>query len=323
MSECYYMVVVNDDEVSNFITEKIFKKVVEEFNYPFKVDIATFCSTDDSINFIKSNAASIFCTIQDSNRIESKTIKQWKSFNKKSLTNYALFNAISEFSLFVADAFIPEAGQMLGGSSSTPEEMTFISNWAKLDSRILHYCLPVSKDKMRNALDFQLKRWLIGKQKVGVSVEGQLIHGVSEELSILCSSRPDYLYELSPRQLEKVLRSIFKNNGFEVHLTKQTKDHGYDILVVSNSKSPSETLIVEVKHFAPNRPVGVGIVRALYGVKSLNSFNKGILATSSYVTDYAKREFSRVIPWELEFVERKQLLEWCTIYVKDVVINAV
>ena len=78
-----------------------------------------------------------------------------------------------------------------------------------------------------------------------------------------------------------------------------------------------EVSLIEIKHFAPNRPVGVGIVRTLYGVKHLQQASKALLVTSSYLSPDAKREFSRVIPWELELIERSKVLDGCKSYLSE------
>jgi restriction system protein len=121
-----------------------------------------------------------------------------------------------------------------------------------------------------------------------------------------------------PRQFEELIAALFRNHGFEVELTAQTQDGGYDIVAASHSRLSSEVALIEVKHFAPHRPVGVGLVRALYGVKHFQNADKVILVTSSYISDYAKKEFSRVIPWEMEFAERSKVLEWCRSYLTDI-----
>jgi hypothetical protein len=89
-------------------------------------------------------------------------------------------------------------------------------------------------------------------------------------------------------------------------------------VAVSNTNLETETTLIEVKHFAPTRPVGVGIVRALYCVKHLKRASKAMLVTSSYISREARREFSRVVPWEMEFVERDRLLNWIGTYARHI-----
>jgi hypothetical protein len=69
--------------------------------------------------------------------------------------------------------------------------------------------------------------------------------------------------------------------------------------------------LVEAKRFSPDRPVGVDFVRALYGARNLRRVSQVVLATSSYISGVAKNEFSQVVPWELDFIERNKLLSWC------------
>ncbi|MHB1415588.1 MAG: restriction endonuclease, partial [Chloroflexota bacterium] len=82
--------------------------------------------------------------------------------------------------------------------------------------------------------------------------------------------------------------------------------------------TPSNSMLVEVKHFAPKRPVGVGVVRALYGVKALRRASKAMLVTSSYISPDAKHEFARAVPWELELREGLDVIEWCKTYLAEI-----
>lgn len=43
-----------------------------------------------------------------------------------------------------------------------------------------------------------------------------------------------YLYSLEARRFEEVIAELLYNKGFEVELTKQTRDNGYDILALRN-----------------------------------------------------------------------------------------
>jgi restriction system protein len=138
-------------------------------------------------------------------------------------------------------------------------------------------------------------------------------------MALLCSGRPAYLDQLTPRGFEELIASLFRNHGFTVELTARTRNGGYDIVAVSSSKLSRETVQIEVKHFAPDRPVGVGVGRALYGVKHLKRASRVVLATSSHVSTYAKREFARAILWEIDFVECEKILDWCGTYAADII----
>jgi len=122
---------------------------------------------------------------------------------------------------------------------------------------------------------------------------------------------PNHLHQMDPRQFELLVAQIFRDFGWKVELTSRTRDGGYDIIAIKRDWSSQQRILVEAKRFSPSRKVGVGIVRSLYGVKSSVAASQAILATSSYVTKDARREFARVIPWELDFLERDKILDWC------------
>jgi len=125
---------------------------------------------------------------------------------------------------------------------------------------------------------------------------------------------PDQLHHLNPRDFEYLAGEIFRSYGWAVDFTARTRDGGYDIIATRRSQPSDLCVLVQAKRYAPNRPIGVDIVRSLYGLRTLHSVSQVVLVTSSYVTKDAKKEFKRVIPWELDFIERDRILEWCRDY---------
>lgn len=132
-----------------------------------------------------------------------------------------------------------------------------------------------------------------------------------EEVYQFLARHPDHLHQMDPRKFEMLVAEIFKSYGWEVELTSQTKDGGFDIVALKSQKPNTLRVLVEAKRWAPDKPVGVGVVRALYGIRAANSASQVVLATSSYVSLAARKEFKRVIPWELDFLERDTILRWC------------
>jgi restriction endonuclease Mrr len=216
---------------------------------------------------------------------------------------------------------------VFSGFSFSEEEQELISIWGKKDNRIIlaekmfftsSYNTSSGISPFANTAIEQLERWKHEDTIHSISNETRFVAPLAEEIAVLCGVKPEYLDNLSPRKFEEMIAALFRNHGFSVELRTATRDGGYDILAVSHTGLGKKTILIEVKHFAPNRPVGVGIVRSLYGVKCLNNSSKAMLVTSSYVTKYAHHEFLRVIPWELDFIERSRLLDWCKKYVSDV-----
>jgi hypothetical protein len=128
------------------------------------------------------------------------------------------------------------------------------------------------------------------------------------------AKEPHRLQTFDPRAFERLVAEIFRSSGWSVELTARTRDGGYDVIAVRRDQPTAFRVLAEAKRYSPEHPVGVQIVRALYGVRSLNAVSQVVLATTSRVSDAAKKEFARVIPWELDFIERDAILSWCRRY---------
>jgi hypothetical protein len=313
-----------DDEVAGF-RDVVEEQLERDGDGTFGVEF--FDRTDDAIEFTLENSSRIFLFIQDSSRY-SDVLKSWASLRPTEEPVLPKTSA-GAFYTYVIDAFAPESGAVFCGNGYVPEEEQFISRWSQKDERIwlanklrLAFGYPTDIKDTRGTIASvatrQFDRWTEARRSTGRSEESRVLDGLLEEMTVLCSLNQSKLHKLSPRQFEELIAYLFKNHGFEVELTAQTRDGGYDIILTNHPSLSSGPILVECKQFAPGRPVGVGIVRALYGVKTLKGASRSILATSSYVSTYAKREFSRVVPWEIEFLEGSRIREMCELYVPDI-----
>ena len=88
------------------------------------------------------------------------------------------------------------------------------------------------------------------------AVRIELVTANAELLDFL-KRHPAMIQTIAPRQLEEVVASIFKNQGFDVELTPQTRDGGYDIRALRKDGFGTLLYLVECKRYAPKHPVGV------------------------------------------------------------------
>ena len=128
------------------------------------------------------------------------------------------------------------------------------------------------------------------------------------------AKNPMSLYKIADREFERLVAELFRTYGWDVQLTGMTRDGGYDILAIKQKTPSNFRVLVEAKRFAPDRSVGVDIVRALHGVKVRSGANQVVIATSSFVSPDAKNEYSRLIPWELDIMEYEEIIDWCREY---------
>jgi restriction system protein len=115
------------------------------------------------------------------------------------------------------------------------------------------------------------------------------LRAMNIDLLQLLKEDPDRVHALSPRQFEEFVAALYEKHGFEVELTPPSKDGGLDLYAVRYEPYGKVLTIVECKRNAPDRPVGVEIVRSLYGAVEDKGASIGVLATSSSFTAGAKK----------------------------------
>jgi restriction endonuclease Mrr len=127
------------------------------------------------------------------------------------------------------------------------------------------------------------------------------------------AKHPEGIHEITSRQFEELIAEILAGYGWDVELTPATKDGGYDLYAISKDISGLRShWIIECKKWAPDRKVGVEIVRALYGVKSDRKMGNALLATTSHFThgveafknsryDLALKDYEGILQWINEY----------------------
>jgi restriction endonuclease Mrr len=136
---------------------------------------------------------------------------------------------------------------------------------------------------------------------------------VNDDLLRVLAKNPTLLYELKPRKFEELIAELFYKQGFDVQLTKATRDGGRDIIAVSKSMNISTRYLIECKRYAARNRVGIEFVHRLFGVKIAESANKAILATTSAFTKPAL-EFARSHIWDLELKDYEDIVRWLAPY---------
>lgn len=123
------------------------------------------------------------------------------------------------------------------------------------------------------------------------------------------------MYLIKPREFEKVVAELLRNYGFEVELTKATRDGGYDIMALHKMGQgllPIKYLI-ECKRYREDNGVGVEVIRSLRDVIRTNQAHMGILFTTSYFTKDANK-LREETPLLLDFKDKEDLVIWINEY---------
>jgi hypothetical protein len=95
---------------------------------------------------------------------------------------------------------------------------------------------------------------------------------------------PRAMYNLSPREFEQFVAELLEKQGYKVVLTPATNDGGFDMYAARKNGLGEFLYLVECKRYAPAHPVGVDIVRSLYGVVERERASAGVLVTTSRFT---------------------------------------
>ena len=143
-----------------------------------------------------------------------------------------------------------------------------------------------------------------------------LFTSVEREILSYFGRHPELLHSLPPRKFEELIASVFRQNGFDVELTPETRDGGIDIIAVRKDELVGKGLhLIECKRYLPHNTVGIGVVQRLLGVVEQHRATKGIVVTTSsftrdahVVAESAKHrldlsEYTKVATWLAAFAK--------------------
>lgn len=141
-----------------------------------------------------------------------------------------------------------------------------------------------------------------------------LFTSVEREILAYFGRHPELLHSLPPRKFEEIIASVFRQSGFDVELTPETRDGGIDIIAVRKDGLVGNGLhLIECKRYLPHNTVGIGVVQRLLGVVEQHRATKGIVVTTSSFTRDARivaesaqhrltlNEYSKVATWLASF----------------------
>jgi len=120
---------------------------------------------------------------------------------------------------------------------------------------------------------------------------------------------PQMMHQLKPREFEEMMAELMEKRGYNVDLTKATRDGGKDLIVARHNDFGNFIYYVECKQYRPENPVGVNMVRELMGTVHADKVTAGILITSSYFSPDAI-SYSKKVEHQISLVDFMRLREW-------------
>lgn len=127
-----------------------------------------------------------------------------------------------------------------------------------------------------------LKNWLLKHRKTG-SLDRDcvsIVRGAMRDLARRLAERPEELPTIEWRDLERILRETFEVLGFNVVLTRSSKDGGFDLELTSTAAGAKNVYLVEVKHWSKQKP-GSSHLKKLIEVTASRKATGGLLLSTS------------------------------------------
>jgi len=119
-----------------------------------------------------------------------------------------------------------------------------------------------------------------------ITIAKPVIVSANEAMVKALKDHPKDIFRLSPRKYEELIAELLSDMGYEVTLTKATRDGGKDILASLKTECGDFLCLVEAKRYRHDRKIGVSLVRELYGTLCDFKATSGMLVTtSSYSPD--------------------------------------
>ena len=114
-----------------------------------------------------------------------------------------------------------------------------------------------------------------------------------------------------PRSFEAIVAEVIKEKGWEIELTKQTRDGGFDILAIRTESLGFEIkMVIECKLYNPKKSVGCPIVDRIMGVSRREHADVAMVVTKSRFTDVAWHRWQQAVTRELSLIDREDLFLW-------------
>lgn len=140
-----------------------------------------------------------------------------------------------------------------------------------------------------------------------------VVRDIDDEVKKYFKKHPEKLYDLNPRKFEELIASILRDFGFEIELTKATRDGGRDIIARIKNSVLDILTYVECKRYSAENKIDVGIIRQVVGVHYIRKPSKSIIVTTSFFTKDAISE-AKNLENQLELKDFNNIKDWLRRY---------
>ncbi len=160
--------------------------------------------------------------------------------------------------------------------------MTAVNGHPLAISLVAEMAKAMDKEHLKKVLAGHLYDLEDATNKEGlISIAKPVIISANAAMVEALKKHPKDIFRLSPRKYEELIAELLDDMGYEVTLTKATRDGGKDILASIKTECGDFLCLVEAKKYRQDRKVGVSLVRELYGTLCDYKATSGMLVTTS------------------------------------------
>lgn len=134
------------------------------------------------------------------------------------------------------------------------------------------------------------------------------VREVSVELLTQLATNPEGLRVMPWRRFEFVVAELLSARGYSVTMSPKGADGGVDLYAASRSDLGSFVYLVQCKR-QERSPVGVGVVRDLFGRVSADHATAGLVVTTTRFTAPAK-EFANEVAFRMALKDFDEVATW-------------
>ena len=109
--------------------------------------------------------------------------------------------------------------------------------------------------------------------------------------------------------MKEFIAFLLEKLGYEITLTQQSHDNGVDIYALKKNELGNFLTIVDCKKYSDKRPIGIEMVRTLYGTLNIEKASHGIIATTSTFSKDA-RKFEEEYKYQISLKDHYEIYSW-------------
>jgi Holliday junction resolvase len=169
-------------------------------------------------------------------------------------------------------------------------------------------------------LDLQdLENWVsrLAEQPDGMPDRVRLlITTLSHDFAILVAENPTALDHLEWRDLERMMERIMQGIGFNVILTRPSKDEGKDLILSCEATDGEKSYIIELKHWRSGVRVGKNAVKDFLNVLVKENRSGALFLSTSGFTGDSFEGLTEIERQHLRFGDTNKIVSLAQTYVR-------